>query len=677
VERMLSEWGGDEAVSLAAPLSAVLADASYDRALALEVETIARTRDVRWPLRRLAVLMLESLLVRIDGSDTTERRFWIRRFGMTNAAELAREGFAPDEPITTQLWRRLARLRRIHRLTLSARTSDRALRDFLRGSDRECRLTLSRYLFTTDEVIARIEHDVRRSSGITDIARYGQYTPERTRLLDNLPRMERAIAEELMRDGVIRWAATSTASAINSLVEFPIGTVVVVVKPPGSTHELEIKRAGRPRDLPLDVVWARNEWIVPASHHLDGGAMHQLLAFEAENSAFLSRVFREVHGFDAAMSRTLHLATISAIPTPQGEVSMLRYFTDPRVFGARYESMRWHMRETVKTLAGYENEPFVEPFNDLALTGNFLGRVKPAQAIEIGTTSFRLDRLERYLNPRGAERYFGDEGQKVAHDADDDRRFADEILDEILGDYEPPRVPWRSHAQYVEAAFRVPANRARANRNYISVLAQIGTFWGTLLAVRGHTQGESFVERNCGLRSVWENGEWRVRVVFMDHDSLSFASIGTNSFRPKDSLYNAAKDAKHVLGGVYGKDYRVRGELWWMRRIFRAGSSVERQGLAAFRAAMKSAYDKTHDAIRTNADLGRFFHSAFVEKLRDWDDIVSAYMKTPKTRAARNAWRAQSHDLLASRGYGKELAEEHVNTVTRQAKFLRRVSFLY
>src|SRR5206468_709394 len=212
--------------------------------------------------------------------------------------------------------------------------------------------------------------------------------------------------EHFGRDGTIRWAAPGTPRTINSLVEQPIRTVVLTVKPPGSSHEIEIKRAGRAREMPLDIVWIRNDWVVPSSHHLDGGSMHQLLTFEAENSAFLASVFREVHGVDAPMSRTLYLARVHGVPTPNGEVDVLDYFTKRGIFGDRFDDMRWHMRGAVKTLTDYAHEQHQQHPNALSLTVNFLGRVKPAQAIQLGTTSFRLDVVERYLQRRGTERYF-------------------------------------------------------------------------------------------------------------------------------------------------------------------------------------------------------------------------------------------------------------------------------
>ncbi|HKO57956.1 MAG TPA: hypothetical protein VJ276_18965 [Thermoanaerobaculia bacterium] len=675
MERLLRGYGGDDAVLFAPALKVLVDTPSYSRELALRLEVQARDGALRWPLRRIAALMLETALSRID--ERAEQRFWIARFGMIDAAELAREGYNDREPLETQVWRRLSRFTRIHRLPIAGRATNRPLRDFLHAAGGECRLTFARYLFTIEEIIERMERFVRRSTGRPDPGRHGRFAAESKRALQGLPRLERAIAEHLARESVIRWAAYGTPSSINSLVELPIGTVVMTVKPPGSSHEIEIKRSGRPNGLPLDVVWARGQYIVPSSHHLDGGAMLQLLTFEAENSSFFSRVFREVHGFDASMARTLYISTIYGIPTPDGgEADVLDYFTARRVFGEWYDEMRWNLRHVVKTLADYQQEPPPTDPTDLALTVDFLGRVKPAQAIQLGTTSFRLDRIERYLMRNGADSYFR-EGLHTEHDADADRRFADELLDEILGTYEPPRVPWRSHKQYIEAAFLVPANRARANHNYVSAMEQLGRFWGTLLAIRGHTLGESFVARNSGLRAVWQDGEWQVRMVFMDHDSLSFASVGTNVYRPKTSVNNAAKDAKYVLGGVFNGRNKVRGAHSYLKSIYRVGPGVARRGVTAFRTALKSAYHATHEAMRTKPELTRMFRRPFIEKLHDWDDLVRSYLQTPKSRPARDVWNATSRALLLSRGYRADIADEHVFTVTRQAKFLRRMAYLF
>ena len=673
MEHLLREWGGEDALVVCDPLAALATEAVYVRERALDIEGLARSTALHWPLRRLAALMLETALMRVRGSDRTERRFWIDRFGLTDPAEFRREGFAPWKPMEVQLWRRMDRLRRIHRLI-----PDR-IGDYLHGSERECRLTLARYLFGVDDVIARMERDLRRSEGIFVHGEFGHFRVESEHFMQSLPAMERAIAQHLVRDSVIHWVAPSTSGSMDALVAQPIGTVVVTVRPPGSTHEIEIKRAGRPRELPFGIVWKRNGQIVSSAHHLDGGSELNSVAYEAESAAFLSHVFRQVHGVDAAMSRSLALARIDTIPTSNGDADLMEYFNTTPVFGERFYEMRWNLYHAVRLIVRSAGEK-LDAGNDDALTREFIRRTKPAQSILIGTTALRLDRLHRYLGPNGADDYFG-AGLGVGHDADDDRRFADALLDEILGIYEPPGARTSGprsfdYGRYVDAAFRVPKNRARADRVFVSLLEQIGRFWGTLLAIRGYSRGESFVERNVGLRSVWIDGRWQVRVVFMDHDSLSFGTLDTTVFRPRVPLEGAMMDADHILGGVFTNVRRERGEIGCLREAYRISGRVHRRGIAALRVAMKSAYDRTHDAIRRKPDLARLFPRAIVPRLRDWDEAVKGYLDA-KTDAARERWSTSIQAKLLLSGYDDAAIAEHVTVIQNNAWFLRRLAFLF
>jgi hypothetical protein len=670
IAQLLQDWGGEDALRLTAPLSALVNDASYARRRAVAIETIARNTAVAWPLRRLAALMLETALVRIGSRDPAERRFWLRRLGMIDADELRREGYDAREPIETQLWRRLARLQRIHRLPVAARRNDRALRDFLRASEVECRLTFGRFIFGIDEIIARIEQDLRRSQGIPDRDIQGERIAETEHALEMLPAMERAIVRHLARDSVVRWVAPSIPSTINALAAQPIGTVVTTIRPPGSVHEIQIKRTGRPRALPLDIVWKRNGDVVPSAHHLDGGSGLDSATGEAGSSAFFSRVFREVHGDDAAMSRTLSVARVDTLPTGDGEADLMDYFSAPAIFGDRYYEMRWHLYHSIRNLAAYADVRF-KAGNDDELTRDFIRWTKPAQSIQLGTTAFRLDRLRRYLGPKGAHHYFR-QGLGQKHDADDDRRFADDLLYEILGLYHPPRVAWTSHAQYLEAAFRVPKNRDRADRIFVLLLHEIGRFWGTLVAIRGHSQGESFVERNVGLRSVWLDGRWQTQIVFMDHDSLNFGTLGTTTFRPRVHLLNAAEDANHLLGGLH-----ERGAIRCLRDIYRISRPIHRQGTATLRAAMKTAYDRTHAAIRQKPALAALFPPPIVARLRDWDEVVRSYLDAKTRRQTRAQWALATQALLMHRGYDAEAVAEHVKMIPSEAKSLRRLAFLF
>lgn len=666
LERQLRDWGGEEALALAEPLAMLAANAFYIREQAIAIETFARDANREWPLRRLAALMLESALLRVR--EREERRFWIARFGMTDPAELRREGYSARSPIDVQLWRRLERAGRVHRLLHDGRWPD-----YFRASEHECRLTLARYLFTADEVIARIESFLRRSEGIPDPNEWGQFRTETARAVELLPAMERAIVEHLRRNSVMRWVSASTPRTIDALVAQPLGTVVVTIRPPGSTHEIQIKRAGRPRELPLDAVWKRGGKVVSVAHHLDGGSSYNSIAYEAEHGAFFSRLFREVHGADAAMSRSLTVARVDTLPVPSGEADLQEYFNTPALFGERFYEMRWNLYHSVRALAAHAREE-VRAGDDGDLTREFIRRTKPAQTIQAGTTALRLDKLHRYLSPGGPDAYFSALG--VAHDDAGDRRFADQLLDEILGVYEPPRVAWRSYGHYVESALRVPENRLRADAIYVSLLEQIGRFWGTLLAVRGHSRGESFVERNVGLRSVWSDGAWQVRIVFMDHDSLGFGILDTTVHRPRNPLKNAIMDADHILGGVYTAVTRERGQAGCLREIYRVDLNVQRRGLDALRAAVKHAYDRTHETILQKPDVAALFPKAIVPRLRDWDEAAASYLQA-KTPAARERKLTTIREMLETRGYSPTVCDEYLDVLREEGWFLRKLAFLY
>src|SRR5208283_1762716 len=91
---------------------------------------------------------------------------------------------------------------------------------------------------------------------------------------------------------------------------------------------------------------------------------------------------------------------------------------------------------------------------------------------------------------------------------------------------------YKNHAQYIRAAYQIPENRDRAHRFHASAVADLGTYWGTLLALGAYSHGESFVGRNLGLKSSFEAGEWTVKLLFMDHDNLRIPDRGEESFWP-------------------------------------------------------------------------------------------------------------------------------------------------
>src|SRR4029078_10618113 len=159
------------------------------------------------------------------------------------------------------------------------------------------------------------------------------------------------------------------------------------------------------------------------------------------------------------------------------------------------------------------NMPLPLPPGDpggFGLTGEWISVTSPEQALIVNTSSFRIDRLAAYLGPNGAETYFTKRlgvHPSPAHG----RRTADMLLGEVLPAYVVPPVTFSTGGEYVEAALAVPENRRSADATYVEVMRQMGEYFGFCCAMRATSGGESFVERNIGLRRVFRGGGWRAQ----------------------------------------------------------------------------------------------------------------------------------------------------------------------
>ena len=649
--------------------------------LCLKLISLAKDSSTPWETRRFATLLAEHQILKLRAEDleTFDAIFValdLKQPGLERSITSAvlKEGYSTTElrGFAGEFQRKLSRLNRVHRKLHRKKANDVDVREFIELSRRECKLTLARYVFTPEEVVDRVLQQVRVSEGVKDIdvsqPRY--LGSEITRVLSRLPEFEARILRRLCEGTRIFWVGDETSSAINSLVEYPLTTVVLVIKPPGSHFEFELKRAGR-RGNPLSVVFGRNGNRVPASHRLDGGSMQWLLRYEAGNGAKFSSIYRLVHEVEAPLPGYVSRSTIFAVPARGGHTPAFRYFTDPRSFGVvGFSEMRGAMKSAVAALTAEEGFNLPQLPGDMALTAEFLSHVAPAQAILCGTSSFRLDKLATYLSANGAETYFKQYRQLdyTDHDA---RQFADELLDEVLGVYESPDVVFENYESYLQAALAVPENRERADRIFLSHVAEIARVWGTLLGVRGQSRGESFVARNVGLRSVWEAGEWRVKLVFMDHDALSLPDLEQGHFFAQNAFPGIMLDERHVWG-------RANPELFpgtlagCLQRIYRIDSSVEQQAQKLAEREMKTAYQKTHAALESNAKLRAFFSDTFLGRLEDWDKFVAGFLNGQSA-----GWQSKMKQMFADKGYEPETYDVYAETVEKHKGFFERNGFLF
>ena len=90
------------------------------------------------------------------------------------SASVLKEGYSTTElpGFIIEFRRKLSRLNRVHRRMHGNKSYDAGVREFSRLARRDCKLTLARYLFTPDEIVARVLEQVRVSEGIKDIDVY-------------------------------------------------------------------------------------------------------------------------------------------------------------------------------------------------------------------------------------------------------------------------------------------------------------------------------------------------------------------------------------------------------------------------------------------------------------------------------------------------------------------------
>ncbi len=654
-------------------------DAQKD--VCLKLINLAGQASLPWEARCFATLLAEHQILKLHAGDleTFDAIFValnLKQPGVERAlsASVLKEGYSTTElrGFIIEFQRKLSRLNRVHRKMHGKQSYDADVREFIELARRDCKLTLARYLFTPEEIVARVLKQVRVSEGVKDIdvdqPRYVDV--ELSYALNRLPEFEASILRLLSQDARVYWVAESTSSTINSLVEYPLTTVVLVIKPPGSHFELELKRAGR-RGNPLNVVFRRNNYRVPASHRLDGGSMQWLLRYEATSASRLSFMYRLVNGVEASMPAYVARNTVFRVPLNGHEVPSFRYFTDPRVLGnAGFSQMRVAMKEAVDALKNEEGEYLPQVPGDMALTSEFLSHVAPSQAILCGTSSFRLDKVATYLSAEGADTYFR-EWLQVDYTDYDARQFANELLDEVLGVFDSPDVPYDGYENYLEAAFAVTENRRRADQIFLVLVKQMAGFWGTVLGVRGHSRGESFVARNVGLRSVWEEGRWRVKLIFMDHDALVLPEREHGHFFAQNALPGILLDERHIWG-------RARPILFpttllgCLQRIYRVSAPLKRKATLLAQQELKAAYRRTQQELLTNAKLRAFFSDVFLSRLFDWDEFVVGYLN-----GRDRQWQSKMKQMFKDKGYEPHQYDDYAQAVEKNKGFFERNGFLF
>jgi hypothetical protein len=638
-----------------------------------------------WEVRRLAALMLQHQFLCLPTSRLDESLRFLELLGLLDRRGatprlkdlVLEEGYTTTEPrrFLVEFRRHLGRVGRVLARLKSRSVSRRDVRDFIAASRQECCLSLARYLFQPDAVAERIWGQVRRSAGESVSSVPSCVAAEAQRQLARLPRLERGLVRSLMATRETYWVSEATSSWINALIERPIGTVVLVVKPPGSGLEIELKRAGRRHDLPLGIVYQRAGKTVPPSHRLDGGSTVDMLQFEAENAARLARIYRRVHRSDPPIPIATTITMVDSLPVGEERCEhLIDYFSDPQVFGEDFPSMHKARKQATAAFVRERGRGMSGLGGAWGETVEFLQYAVPAQSMLVGTSSFRLDRLCRYLSPDGA-RYYFEEGLKVKATRGEARRFADTLLHEALGASSIPRIAYESHEAYLAVLFARSSIRARADQVHASMMRQLGTFWGSVLALRAYSDGESFVARNVGLKTCWDRGRWRVRLIFMDHDNLRLPPSAGDDFNPVSFLAGSVIDETHVTGPPQRRS-PLCGALDHLRFIYRPDDRTTGAHWLLFRDSMRRAYRKTQRRLSTSPALKRLIAAEFVAHSQAWDEAVRIFLRRRRDDDGAG-WREAADALLAGRGLTDRARARYLKSIEDFASFLERLSFLY
>jgi hypothetical protein len=679
-----ARFGGDpRAINLC---SEFLSHETYDRRFVTKLISVCDgSAGYSWNLRLFATLMLSNQSRQLGTGCDEEFRFLFRKFGILSPEanrmddRVFREGYTSTDfrVFVAQFLGNLSRLGRIHGNIRGLQTTARALDEFICFSRDPCKLTLARYLFAPADVVERVREELVLSAGVESPLE-AEGTREAGHYLSRFPEYEKDIFRRLAAAADVYWACENTSSELNSLVENPIGTVACVVKPPGSSIELEIKRTGLRAGFPLTVSFTYSTGeSLPPSHRLQGGASTASLRWESNQAAVISDIYRSVHGREAPVSKLLSLATYRTVPYNGEAVHLLDYFTDPNIFGDAYANMRDHMDRCVSDFDFQYGDELAHLPGEFGLTGRFLAHTLPCQGILAQTSSYRLDMLANYLSPAGADAYFIRGLKRTSYTRREAQQFADALLDEVLGIYRAPTAVYKNHAQYIRAAYQIPENRNRAHRFHASAVADLGTYWGTLLALGAYSHGESFVGRNLGLKSSFEAGEWTVKLLFMDHDNLRIPDRGEESFWPHGAYRASVVDECYICANP-DRPLQIDGSsIWYLQEIYQADAQTRAESKKNLHRAMERAYKQTRRGMDSDPKVQRFFSKSYIRHMHDWDVIVADYLTICADSGKIADWKNRTRTYLSTKKYKKAVIDNYLMGVEKHYDVVTRYSFLY
>ncbi|MFT4588747.1 MAG: hypothetical protein ACI8QF_002853 [Limisphaerales bacterium] len=664
-----------------------LAARSYSREFTKRLLDVAFDGNSRWRFRCVVIGFLQHQVLMLEESDHEEYAYLFDQLSLldpqsnerTLKAAVLKEGYTTREfcGFVTEFRRRLERHRFVFQGLRGLNTTQTAVTSVMHFASSECHLALARHIFAAREVVPRLHEDMRASRGIPSPfpEADGFIDEEVERMLTALPAYEAEIVRELNESSEVYWVSDHTSERINALVEYPLTTVVLVVKPPGSSLEIELKRAGhKGRRAPIGVRYLNsNGRTVPASHRLDGASRGWSLHFDARASALFSRIYRIVAGEEAKVPLITSIKSIYEVPVEEEMYHMIDFYSSPEVFDEDFEGIQESMQKAAKAFTkelGSEVPSMPGPMGDIA---QFIHQTTPSVAVVLGTTAFRLDKLACYLSEEGPKVYFK-KGLGVQPSKPEARRFADDLLLEILGVVDFGDLRYDSHANYIERVLH--GNRKRADEMYLKSLKAAGEIWGAFFALGSHSHGEAFVPRNVGLRSVWKAGEWTVEIVFMDHDDTYVPGKRIKNYKPRAIVSSLKAESRYVVHERVCSLSKSNIQEH-LGLIYGVGRKVRKEGAGLIRKSIQTSYRRTLKAAKKDPLMRECYHESYLAQLLVWDRCATLFLRAKKEGSNAKAAIEPVVRYLKRKKFSKEMIAEYSGALRHNSRFLNHFSDVF
>jgi len=156
----------------------------------------------------------------------------------------------------------------------------------------------------------------------------------------------------------------------------------------------------------------------------------------------------------------------------------------------------------------------------------------------------------------------------------------------------------------------------------------------------------------------------------MDHDALGIVEPNCTDVGSDELLFGLQLAEPYLWGRV-----SILGSVGHLRRIYRISEEVYQQGQELTRIEAKRAYDKTQRQLLTDPALRSLFHEEFVARLKQWDELVLAFLHARSNGGVNDTWKAQTKKALDKKNPG--WFESHIAALEQYAPFLERQSFLF